>query len=161
MISFVNLNKNQKSHYLPLLFDILYSNMKDIAPTDVSYDKQKNEFLTEVSEALEKEPRRIILCYKDNDLAGFMMYYTRHDLLVIEEVQLKKEYQRTRLFSLLCKHMKSILPDSIVQVESYVEKRNSNSLTLQKKLGMEVIDEINDDILHLKGEAKTIKERIR
>ena len=97
MISFAHLNKAEKSHYLPLLFDVLYSNMEEITPTGKSYEEQKQEFLTEVAPALEKEPRKIVLCYRDNDLAGFLMYYTRDDMLMIEELQLKKKYQRTRL----------------------------------------------------------------
>ena len=161
MISFTYLNKAEKAHYLPLLFDVLYSNMEEITPTGKSYEEQKQEFLTEVAPALEKEPRKIVLCYRDNDLAGFLMYYTRDDMLMIEELQLKKKYQRTRLFYRLCKHMISILPEKIKHVESYVDKRNVNSLSLQKKLGMEVIDEINTNILHLKGDSKVIKERIR
>lgn len=157
MFKFSYLDKCKKTEYLPLLFDILYSNMKDIAPSEFS----KNEFLHEVGSALEKEPRKIVLCYCGNELAGFLMYYTRENMIMVEELQLTKKYQRTRLLYQLCKFMIKILPRNIEYIESFVDKRNTASLSLQVWLGMAIVEEVNNNLIHLRGNAKTFKNKIR
>ena len=161
MYLFCSLNKNEKEHYLPRLFDILYSNMKDIAPSGLSYDEERAEFLLEVSSALDKEPRKIVLCYSDDELIGFLMYYTRQDLLMIEELQLVKRYQRTRAFYSLCRYMKSVLPENIELVESFVHKSNENSISLQKWLGLDAIEQVSESLLHLRGRASYLKQKIK
>ena len=157
MFCFSYLNKEQKYEYLPILYDLLYSNMSDIAPTEF----EKNEFVKEIGEALEKSPRQIILCYYNEDWAGFLMYYTRENMIMIEELQLVKEYQRTRLLHDLCKHMIRILPQNIEYIEAFAHKENSTSLSLQKWLGMVIIDETNKKLFHLRGDVNTFKSKIR
>ena len=103
MNEFKYLNKSEKDAFLPLLFDIFYNNTVERAPSEKSYELQRDEWLSEVSPALDKEPRKVILCYSEGELAGFLMYYTRGELLMVEELQLKKKFQRTRMFYFLCK----------------------------------------------------------
>jgi hypothetical protein len=135
--------------------------MNDIAPSGLSYDEERSQFLLEVSSALDKEPRKIILCYKDDELIGFMMYYTRQDLLMIEELQLVKRHQRTRAFYSLCSYMKSVLPEDIELVESFVHKSNENSISLQKWFGLDTIEQVNENLLHLRGRASDLKQKIK
>ncbi len=157
MFKFEYLDKEQKNEYLPILYDLLYSNMNDIAPTEF----EKNEFIKEVGEALEKSPRQIILCYYNEELAGFLMYYTRENMIMIEELQLAKKYQRTRALHRLCRFMIEILPQNIEFIESFVDKRNLNSLSLQQMLGLKIENTVNQNLLHLRGEAKIFKSKIR
>ena len=157
MFTFCYLDKSKKTEYLPLLFDVLCSNMNNIAPSEFS----KSEFLGEVSSALEKDPRKIVLCYHGDELVGFLMYYTRENMIMIEELQIVKRYQRTRLLNRLCKFMISILPENITIIESFVDKRNENSLSLQTWLEMEIIGETKNNLLHLRGNAKNLKSKIR
>ena len=160
MIEFKYLNKTEKNTFLPLLFDIFYNNTIELAPSEKSYELQRDEWLSEVSPALDKEPRQVILCYCDGELAGFLMYYVREDMLMIEEVQLKEEFQRTRAFYLLCRHLMRALPENIRTVEAYAHKSNQNSQNLMLALGMECIGEIESlGIVHLRGSAQKIKER--
>jgi hypothetical protein len=159
MYTFVYLDKSQKNEILPVLFDILYANMSIIAPSDLPYETERSEFLTEVSSGLEKEPRKIILCYCKGEIVGFLMYYTREALLMIEEVQLKKEHQKTMLFFRLCCFLAEKLPTSIELLESFVHKQNISSLSLQTKLGMKIIDTPNQKLYHLRGDAKSIYKR--
>lgn len=159
MYTFVYLDKSKKNEILPALFDILYSNMSVIAPSGMSYDDEKREFLAEVSSAVEKAPRQVILCFVKEELAGFLMYYTRDDLLMIEEVQLSKKHQKTMLFYRLCSFFSDALPNNIEFVESFVHKSNIYSLSMQKKLGMEIIDFRNEKLYHLRGDAKAIRNR--
>ena len=161
MFRFTYLDKSKKSEYLPLLFDVLYSNMKDIAPSGLSYEDEKAEFLREVGGALEKEPRKIVLCHSETELVGFLMYYTRENLIMIEELQIVKKYQRTRALKLLCRYMMEILPENIEYIESFVHKSNVNSISLQKWLGMEITEEINDALLHLRGDFQAFKSKIK
>ena len=161
MFNFTYLDKARKTEYLPLLFDILYSNMREIAPSGLAYELEKAEFENEVGSALEKEPRQIILCFCKDELAGFLMFYTRENIIMIEELQLIKKYQRTRLLYLLCKYMIEILPQSIEFIESFAHKSNRNSISLQEKLGMEIIESISEELFHLRGSAKVFKSKIR
>ena len=136
MPTFTYLDKKEKDIWLPKLFDILYSNMKSIAPSSLTYDEEKNIWLSNVSPAIDKSPREIILCFDDDTLAGFMQYYVNGEKLVIEEVQLTDKYQRTTAFYRMCKYLCKNLPETISSIEAYADKRNSNSIAMMNKLGM-------------------------
>ena len=159
MLTFTFLNKQEKETWLPRLFDLLYENMQSIAPSDLSYDAEKQQFMANVSPALEKAPRQIILCFSDGDLAGYVQYYTRGDMLMVEEVQLKKVYQRSFAFYRFCKHLLSILPPEIRYVEAYADRRNAYSQQIMSKLGMEVM-EADGPFLHLRGNLQSAKDAL-
>lgn len=154
---FMYLNKKEKDYYLPLLFDLLYENMQSIAPSGLSYDQEKEDWLSTVSPALDKAPRQIILCFVDGELSGYIQYYTRAQMLMVEEIQIKKEYHRTLLFYGLCKYLLSVVPNNLETVEAYADKRNLNSIRLMKKLGMHICNEEPDSaFVHMRGSAKKI-----
>ena len=160
MIEFKELNKSEKNTFIPLLFDIFYNNTTELAPSEKSYEQQRDEWMSEVSPALDKEPRKIILCYSEGEIAGFVMYYTRSELLMVEELQLKKKFQRTRMFYFLCKHLMSILPSDISIVEAYALKNNLNSQGIMQYLGMDFVPHESEfPLVHLRGSAQKIKER--
>ena len=160
MTEFKYLNKTEKNAFLPLLFHIFYNNTVELAPSEKSYELQRDEWLSEVSPALEKEPRQVILCYSDGELAGFLMYYTRGELLMVEELQLKKKFQRTRTFYLLCKHLIGSMPSEISTVEAYALKNNLNSQGIMQYLGMDFVShESGFPFVHLRGSAEKIKSR--
>ena len=158
MLRFTYLNKQEKENWLPRLFDLLYDNMASIAPGDLPYEEEKRQWLAAVSPALEKAPRHMILCFSDEKLAGFLQFYTRDDLLMMEEVQLAKPYHRSFLFYRLCRFLLHQLPPEIAFVEAYAEKRNTHSLRIMEKLGMEVVGE-EGPFVHLRGDAVPIKEK--
>jgi hypothetical protein len=102
----------------------------------------------------------VILCYYEGELAGFLMYYTRGELLMVEELQLKKKFQRTRMFYFLCKHLMSILPSDISIVEAYALKNNLNSQGIMQYLGMDFVPHESEfPLVHLRGSVEKIKER--
>ena len=105
MIRFAFLDKNEKEQWLPQLFDLLYDNMQAIAPTPLTKEEEYAEWYSNVSPALEKAPRQIILCLDNSRLAGYLQYYTRGELLMVEELQLQKEYRCTLLFRGLCRYL--------------------------------------------------------
>lgn len=144
------LDKSKVSEILPALFDILYDNMGKIAPFDRSYEQAKLEWTQQVTPAMKKDKRQIVLMYDNNTLVGYAQYYTNDTLLMIEEIQLKPKYQRTMLLHQFCKFMKSIVPSEIAYIEAYADKRNTNSKKLMEALGMKII---NDDgkYYHFRG----------
>ena len=151
------LNKSNIDDFLPVLFDILYENMEKIAPFCKSYEKAKAEWLGQVTPAMKKDRRQIILMYDGDALAGYAQYYTNDTILMIEEIQLKPKYQRTMLLHQFCKFMKSIVPSDITYIEAYADKRNTNSKKLMEALGMKII---NDDgkYYHFRGLLKALKK---
>lgn len=160
MITFTYLDKNKKEKVLPILFDLLYENMCGITPTDLTYEQEKTHWLSNVSPALDKSARQIIICFDDNRLIGYIQYYISDKLLMIEELQIKKEYHCTLTFYRFCKYFINTLPADIEYVEAFAEKRNSNSQKIMQKLGMKFIDS-NSDFIHLRGNAdEMIKEFI-
>ncbi|MBQ8621658.1 MAG: hypothetical protein IJ422_05030 [Oscillospiraceae bacterium] len=162
MILFSWLNKQEKALWLPKLFDLLYDNMSTIAPSGLTYEQEKEQWLANVDPALDKAPRQIILCFVNHDLAGYIQYYTQEKLLMIEEMQLKKAYQRTFVFYRFCKHLMACLPSDIEYIEAYAEKRNRNSQKIMQKLGMvPVAEEENSAFVHLCGAAGIAKKLFR
>ena len=154
MIRFSFLDKAEKDVWLPILYDLLYDNMQLIAPSGLPYEQEKAQWLSAVSPALEKEPRKIIMCISDDELVGYIQYYTRNDLLMIEEVQIKKPYQRTLVFHKMCKYLATIIPLDIEYIEAYADERNSYSQKLMKKLGMEQLnDTCSPGFVRLRGKA--------
>lgn len=152
MITFTYLNKNEKEKILPELFDLLYDNMSEIAPTNLTYEKEQEQWLGNVSPALDKPARQIIMCFSDEQLIGYIQYYINSNLLMIEELQLKKEHHCTLTFYRFCKYFIDTLPADIEHVEAFAERRNIKSKKLMQRLGMELIDS-NAEFVHLRGEA--------
>ncbi len=155
MTAFTYLNKNEKEKILPKLFDLLYDNMREIAPSELSYELEKKQWLNNVSPALDKPARQIIMCFADEELIGYIQYYINSKLLMIEELQLKKEYHCTLTFYRFCKYFIGTLPADIKYVEAFADKRNSKSQKLMQNLGMVLIDS-NAEFVHLRGEADKI-----
>ena len=159
-IKFTLLDKSQKSEILPLLFDIFYENTSAISPFSKTYEAERDEWLSEVSPALEKSPRQIILVYHGTDLAGFVMYYTRDELLMIEELQLVPKYQRTLLCYKTVKYLYEFLGEKIGRVEAYALKSNQTSIGLMQDLGFAKInDTLGTKFLHFSCNANEIKAK--
>ena len=159
MYEFIYLDKSQKTEFLPILFDIIYENLNELGEGELSYEEEMQEFINEVGNALEKEARHLVLCYCKGELAGFLMYYTRDDLLMLEEVQLKKQYQKTMAFYRLCAFLLTNLPENIEKIEAYADIRNVNSIKLQKSLGMRKTESHDAELYHFVGDAKKIRTR--
>ena len=158
---FCYLDKTQKEQWLPRMFDLLYENMKTVAPSDLTYEMEKENWFSAVSPALEKAPRQIILCIINGELVGFMQYYTRESLLMVEELQLKKDYQRTPLFYGLCRFLAANLPAGLQNLEAYADQRNVRSICLMEKLGMQGCEQETDTpFVHFFGQLHKLKCRL-
>ena len=159
MISFSHLAKQEKALWLPRLFDLLYDNMHIIAPSGLSYEQQKQDWLSQVSPALDKAPRQILSCFADDELAGYVQYYIRGDLLMVEELQLKRKFHSTLVFYRFCKYFLGLIPGEVVRVEAYAEKRNLRSQALMEKLDMKPMEEEGSPFIHFGGSWDALKKR--
>ena len=160
MIQLSFMDKAQKDKWLPLLFDLYYSNMSKIAPSGLSYQEERAEWFCAVSSALDKELRKVILCTERDEIIGYVQYYTRDDLLMIEEIQIAKKYHRTLLFYRICKYLVTNLPSEIRYIEAYADKRNANSQSIMRKLRM-IQKDSDSKFVHLRGDAESVRKHLR
>ena len=101
MVEFKFADKLRIEQSLPDLFRILHSNMSLIAPTNNSYDEDYEIWSSFIIPAMQKEQRQIVLMCVGSKLIGYFQYYINNDTssLMMEEIQIKKGFQGTGLFS--------------------------------------------------------------
>jgi hypothetical protein len=157
------LDKEREMALLPQLFDLLYENMKEIAPTELDYELEKAHWLSCVEPALAKDPRKIVLIFAGPELAGFMQYYVNAGIFMVEEVQIRRDYQASSMITALWKFMGQIIPADTECIEAYADYRNLKSQRLMQKLGMEPVGRTADDqYIHFRGNYPIgIKKTVR
>jgi hypothetical protein len=144
-----------------MLFDILYENMSKIVPADQTYEAERDEWLDAVAPALEKAPRQILLMYDDEMLAGYLQYYVNNGVFMVEEIQLKLVYQRTRLLYELCRFLTDVIPSDTQYIEAFVHEKNVTSQKLQRSLGMAHVDTKGNGTLHFRGNCQKLFKRFQ
>ena len=159
MWTFVYMDKSKKDKYLPRLYDILYNNMSVIVPTGNTKKEDYAVWHNAVSEGLEKPPRQILLIKYGKRLAGYMQYYINNSTLVIEELELKPEYQRTSAIIDLCRFMFALVGGDVEYIESYANAENDRSIALQLHFGLELVGSINGRMLHFKAKTSDIVKK--
>lgn len=154
MFEFKFADKLQIEQLLPDLFCILHSNMSLIAPTNNSYEDDFEMWSSYLIPAMKKEQRQIVLMYADDTLAGYFQYYINVDInsLMMEEIQIAKEFQGTGIFSALYKWLVEQLPKDVESVEAYANKKNLKSQSILKHLGLvESGENKNGNSFYFKG----------
>lgn len=161
-ITFRYLQKPPSPALLDEIFTILAANMRVIAPTGLTYEEDRAQWLSCVPPALEKEARQIILIYDRDELIGFFQYYVTADraVFMMEEIQFKPAYHGSGLFGDLYRYLIPRLPADIQAVEAYADKRNKKSLAVLAHLGLTVIGENKNGIsYHLRGSYAELRSR--
>ena len=156
------LEKPPAPEILDEIFDVLATNMRVIAPTGLTYEEDKVQWMACVPPALEQEARQMVLIYAGDDLAGFFQYYVTadHNVFMMEEIQFKEAYRGSGLFGELYRFLIPKLPADIVYVEAYADKRNTKSLAVLEHLGLNVVGENKNKISwHLQGDFAVLKEK--
>ena len=151
------LDKERELPLMGMLFDLMHENMAEAVPSGLAREWEKAKWLAEVVPALKKEPRQIVLLYCKGMLAGFCMYYINGGKLMVEEVQIRRAYQRTSVAAELFRFLKGILPPDTACIEAFADKRNLDSRRFMEKHGMVVIGETPDGTcVHYRGDARYI-----
>ena len=65
------LDKLRAETILPILFEILYSNMSVISPTGNTYEQDFQMWQSSVAPALQKQQREIVLMHSDDEIVGY------------------------------------------------------------------------------------------
>lgn len=155
-------DKNKLKTILPKLFELLNSNMSIIAPTGNSYDEDYKMWLSNIEPAMQKSQRQIILMLCDNGIVGYFQYYINSNTFMMEEIQIEKSYQMTRLFSLFYSWLVYQLPNDIEFVEDYAHKKNIKSQGILEHLGLKQIGESkNGNSYHYMGEYINLKNKYK
>ena len=118
------------------IFDILADNMTLIAPTGNSREEDFGLWYDAVSDGLLRPERQIILIKDDDNLIGFFQYYTNADTFMMEEIQIKSEYQGKGVFRVLYGFLISHIKEDIKYVEAYANISNSKSIGILERLGL-------------------------
>ena len=154
MFEFKFADKLQIEQLLPDLFRILHSNMSIIAPTNNSYNEDYQIWSSYIIPAIQKDERQTVLKYVDNNPVGYFQYYINVDInsLMMEEIQIAKEFQGTGIFSALYKWLVEQLPKDVESVEAYANKKNLKSQSILKHLGLVASgDNKNGNSFYYKG----------
>ena len=160
--TFRYLEKPPSPEMLDEIFDILATNMRVIAPTGLTYEEDRAQWMACVPPALTKEARQILLIYAGDELIGFFQYYVTadHSIFMMEEIQFKEAFRGNGLFGELYRFLIPRLPADIQAVEAYADKRNAKSLAVLGHLGLTVVGENKNGISrHLRGDFAVLKEK--
>lgn len=151
-IFFSYLNKNEFENISHDIFNILADNMRIIAPTGNSRDDDYKCWYKAVSNGLQRDERQIILIKDKQKIIGFFQYYTNTDTFVMEEIQIKSEYQSKNIFRDLYGYIISNLKYDIEFVEAYANTANQKSVGILEHLGLSKIGmNKNGNSFHFKG----------
>lgn len=161
-VVFRYLPKPPSSALLDEIFGILATNMRVIAPTGLTYEEDRAQWMACVPPALTKDARQMVLIYAGDELAGYFQYYVMadHNVFLMEGIVIKEAYRGSGVFGELYRFLIPKLPDDIRFVEASADKRNAKSLAVLGHLGLTVIGENKNGISwHLRGDFAVLKEK--
>ncbi len=141
MIDF-QLVESDLEEYLPELFKILAENMTKINPTGNTYEEDYAYWSICNKELLAAKKRKIIIIRYNQVIAGFFMYTVCDATLKMDEIQIAAYYQgKSNIFRLLYQYLFTILPENILYVESYANRKNIKSQQILEHLGLKKVEE--------------------
>ena len=159
-IHFEYANKSDLELLLPQLFEILYANMSVIAPTSNTYEEDYEIWFSCVYPAMQKTQRQMILLYDEDNIIGYFQYYVNEEIWMMEEIQIRKRYHGTGVFSALYAWLVRQLPGNIKTVEAYAHKQNVKSQGILTHLGLKQIGENKSgNSYHYRGDYKNFLNR--
>ena len=135
---FQYMDKQNYENVLPRLFDILYTNMNEIAPTNNTYETDLASWTSCIVPTLLAQCRETVLMYCGCELVGYFRYYLDYltQTLRMEEMQIIPAFQGSGVFSGLYTWLVPQLPENILIVTAYAHKKNYKSQAVLKHLGL-------------------------
>ena len=156
---FRQMENNDIPIFIDEMFSILASNMSVIAPTGNSYDEDFRIWSECVVPVWREGKRRVILIFREDTLCGFFQYFVNDTTFRMDEIQFKKEYHGSGLFSELYHFLTTIIPIQTKYVDAFARKENLKSQGILSHLGLSVVSEEKDgNLLYYKGDYKTLLE---
>ena len=157
---FRQMENNDIPIFIDEMFSILASNMSVIAPTGNSYDEDFRIWSECVVPVWREGKRRVILIFCEDTLCGFFQYFVNDTTFRMDEIQFKKEYHGSGLFSELYHFLTTIIPIQTKYVDAFARKENLKSQGILSHLGLSVVSEEKDgNLLYYEGEYKSLLER--
>ena len=151
--------KSEFSQHSKSLFEILSCNMDKIAPTGNTREDDYKCWFDAVSEGLSRDERQIVLIKDKNEIIGYFQYYINKNTFMMEEIQIKPEYQGKEVFRRLYGFLIGKLGKDIEFVEAYANKKNIKSIGILGHLGLSVIGaNKNGNSYHFKGKFVDLVE---
>ena len=139
--TFAYLNKQQLARFLPELFAVLADNMSKIAPTGNSYEEDYRIWSQYAVPEMEKDTRKIVIMRAGDLFAGYFQYSIHDDSLLMEEIQIKKEFHGSGIFTAFYTWLVGELPKDLVFVEAYTSKTNTKTQGILEHLGLVPVGE--------------------
>lgn len=148
------LEKEAINDTLLQLFKILHGNMSLIAPTGGTFEEDFAVWREYIVPAMKEERRQMVLMLCGGELAGYFQYNIHGDSLMMEEIQIKPEYQGAGLFRELYRWLEDKIPGDVTYVEAYSNKENLKSQGILERLGLRRIGESKSgDSYHYMGKC--------
>ena len=154
-------DKREIPALLPSLYDVYWDNMTASLPDQRFSEQDKAQWLSRVGRALTAGRRQLVLMSHSGRLAGFFWYYVKDHSLMMEEIQIRREYQGKGLFRCFFRWLLLRLPDNIRWVEAYAHRNNHKSRRILEYLGLRD-DEggSGEEYVHYQGRYALLAERI-
>lgn len=158
--SFAYADRQQIDTMLPELFGVLYENMSQIAPTGNTYEEDYACWKTYAVPEMEKDTQKTIIMRAGDVFAGFFRYSIRGDSLLMEEIQIKKEFHGSGIFAAFYTWFVKQLPKDILWVEAYTSKTNTKTQGILEHLGLRKAGENkNGKSFYYKGEYASLLDK--
>lgn len=126
--------------------------MSVIAPTGNAREDDYKCWFEGVSNGLIRSERQIVLIKYADCIIGLFQYYTNSDTFMMEEIQIKPEYQGKNIFRELYGFLIQNIREDIKFVEAYANITNHKSIGVLEKLGLAKIGmSKNGRCFHFKG----------
>ncbi|MBQ4088912.1 MAG: GrpB family protein [Clostridia bacterium] len=139
-INFGFMENSEFADHAPALFDILHTNMSSIIQSETTRAEEYAAWSKAVGEGMQKPARRIILINCGTELIGFFQYYVNAYAFMMEEIQLKREYQtKYGVFRSLFDFLTPQLPADIPHIKAFAHPNNNKSDAILKHMGLSLV----------------------
>ena len=154
--------KSEKEKVLPLLFQLLATNMNEIAPTGNTFEQDYQMWKGFMDSGIECPERQILLITADGRIVGYFQYLVREETLLMEDIQIDRAYWGTGAFQTLYQYLARTLSGGIRFVEADASKQNLKSQGILRHLGLEVVKENpNGRSYRFRGDCKKMLDMYR
>lgn len=152
-MNFVFLDKNLFEERAKELFDLLYANMEAIVPGEFVFE----EWHAAVGGGMKSPKRQIVLMNDDHGaLAGFFQYYVNDRTFMMEEIQIRPDYQQK--YGMFRSLYRWLIPQFDHQppcVEAFNHPQNEKSHGILLHMGLKML-ETENGYRHYRGDFSVL-----